>query len=103
MRRVLMGAVLGLTLAAGCGGEPTFDATSDATMKASIERMSAGLSPQDRLRFLRGAMGPTMRAAARSGVRGQSAAAHESARSLHGLTAREIMAKGDEAAAAQAR
>ncbi len=92
MKRAML--LIGVLLIAGCG-EPTFDASSDAAERASVERMTRDLSPTDKQRFLRGVLGDAMKSAARARRAGKTQSASESAKSLHGLTAQQIMAKGD--------
>lgn len=40
-----------LLLGSGCSKEPTFDATNDTTMKASIEKMTATMSAEEKKAF----------------------------------------------------
>jgi len=67
----------------GCGAEPTFDATSDATVKTSMETLTSGLTDTEKQEFVRIVL--------RKGLTG---AANKSGgyKDLHGKTAREILA-----------
>ena len=96
MRYVLLALVA--VLVAGCG-EQRFDATSEETVKASIEQMGKNLSQEDKARFARGVMGAMMKSAFRSATKKKVASPAEVARPLHGLTATQIMQLGDAAGA----
>ena len=95
MRRAI---VLVLVLAAGCG-ETTFDASSEASAKASMDRMMAPLSPTDKQRFLRGALRSSLAVVKSRGRAAQAPSLGEASKSLHGLTATQIMQLGDAAGA----
>lgn len=91
MRRAI---VLVLVLAAGCG-ETTFDASSEASAKASMDRMMAPLSPTDKQRFLRGTLRSSLAAVKSKGRPSQAPSLAGASKSLHGLTATQIMQLGD--------
>jgi hypothetical protein len=87
---------LALTLA-GCGpaAEPTLDATSDGTLEASLKRMAAGMSPEEKAEFGRSTMLLIFRSVAREAFRPRAAdslapTAADTAKPLDGLTAAEI-------------
>ena len=91
MRRAI---VLVLVLVVGCG-ETTFDASSEASAKASMDRMMAPLSPTDKQRFLRGALRSSLAVVKSRGRAAQAPSLGEASKSLHGLTASQIMQMGD--------
>lgn len=92
MKRAIV--LIGVLLIAGCG-EPTFDASSEAAAKASMDRMMAPLSKTDKQRFLRGALRSSLTAVKTRGKSQPAPALAEASKSLHGLTAQQIMEKGD--------
>ena len=92
MRRAF-GVVL-LVLLVGCG-ETTFDASSEASAKASMDRMMAPLSKTDKQRFLRGTLRSSLTAVKSRGRSQQAPSLAEASKSLHGLTASQIMQMGD--------
>ena len=91
MRRAI---VLVLVLVAGCG-ETTFDASSEASAKASMDRMMAPLSPTDKQRFLRGTLRSSLATVKSRGRSKLPPSLAEASKSLHGLTASQIMQLGD--------
>ena len=92
MRRVLLVAIA--VAFAGCG-EQRFDATSEETVKASIEQMGKNLSQEDKVRFARGIMGSAIGPAFQAAMTKDSAHSGDLTKSLHGLTAKQIMERGD--------
>ena len=92
MRYVLLALVA--LLVAGCG-EQRFDATSEETVKASIEQMGKNLSQEDKVRFARGIMGSAIGPAFQAAMTKDSAHSGDLTKSLHGLTAKQIMERGD--------
>jgi len=92
MRRALLVAIA--VVFAGCG-EQRFDATSEETVKASIEQMGKNLSQEDKVRFARGIMGSAIGPAFQAAMTKDSAHSGDLTKSLHGLTAKQIMDRGD--------
>lgn len=94
MRRVVVLLMIALALA-GCGS-PRFDGTSDETMKTSLEKMSAGMTPAQKevlvkdlgAVMLRDGMRQAFQAAVRKD--GAPAGKAELLKSLQGKTAAEI-------------
>ncbi len=92
---------LALTFApSGCAGEPRLDATTEATLRASVRRMGVGLAPAERAEFMTSMMTltvvPTMERAVQDLFSGDAApdpSASALMRPLHGLTVRQINAK----------
>jgi hypothetical protein len=96
-----------LLFLAGCGA-PRFDASSDAAVDASMERLSQGMSQEEKEKFGRAVTGLTMMdglSNAIGALAGQGPATPESAtpgmvkaelfKPLDGLTAAEIVARFD--------
>lgn len=84
--------------AAGCG-EPTFDATDQASRQASLKRMGAKLDEPAKKQLARDmvtiSIGPMFKAAlSRKGS--PEANGEEVLKSMHGMTASQIHAKAEE-------
>lgn len=77
----------------GCGGEPRMDATTDATTKESIRRMTAGLPLEKKQEFMRSVMTLSLWPAARRGEGRESPGTAETMKPLHGMTVGEVNAK----------
>lgn len=84
MRKLIASALV--VLASGCsgGGAPTLDATSEQTVKASVERMTDALPESERPAFVRALARQAMSNALKPGG---------PYKPLHGLTAAEITAR----------
>jgi hypothetical protein len=80
-----------LMLLVGCGA-PTIDATSQETLKASMEKVRASLPEADRARFVGDCMTVSMSAALKGGMLAKKTApaGTEVLRPLHGMTAEKI-------------
>ncbi|MDE9519681.1 hypothetical protein KKJ17_18655 [Xenorhabdus bovienii] len=91
MKKIL--AVLAFSLfLVGCG-EPKLDASNDAMMKESIQKMNDDLSPEDQVKFKKA----MMKALFKAGFSGGDAAQKDKALkdALHGKTAKEIIAMNE--------
>ena len=90
-----------LMLVVGCGGAPTLDASSEESLKSSMEAMAKNLSEEEKQKFAASVamhgMG-NMFQAAMSGEEGEEKELHAMLKDLHGLTAQQIIAKGQEKA-----
>jgi hypothetical protein len=107
MKRLLSPILLSSLLLAGCGG-PRFDATSEATAKASMERMSSGMSTAEKEEFgkdvMTVVMGDAMQTALSSMANAVQLPKGEIAKpastlmftSINGLTRAEIHAKAEQ-------
>jgi hypothetical protein len=107
MKRLLSPALIAALLLSGCGA-PKFDATTEASAKASMEAMTAGLSSTEKEEFSRDVMSVVMmdglQAAFRSMAKGVQApnesspkfGSAEMFRPIQGLTRAQIHAKAEE-------
>lgn len=100
MMKTTIVLTLAAMFAAGCGGEPTLDATSDATVDASVKRMTEAMPEARRPEFARAVMMAAMprdaiKARMQAAARGEPVAKASTAelyRPMHGMTADEIIA-----------
>ena len=98
MNRRLLCLLLFLVVVVGCGA-PTLDTTSEESMKRSMDAMSAKLHKEDQGQLAGALMIHSMSKAFDAIKAGGKAEPHELCKELHGLTARQIIAKGREKAA----
>ena len=95
---VLLGFVLAVGVS-GCGmSGPTLDTTNDETLKTSIEEMNATLSNAEQQQLSEAMLVLTMAHAmqndtAGGGQKSPLAAMQNAVKSLHGMTAKQIIAK----------
>ncbi|MDH5181088.1 MAG: hypothetical protein OEY07_15555 [Gammaproteobacteria bacterium] len=82
-----------ITLGAGCSKEPTFDATSDDTIKSSVQQMMANMSDAEKKNFQETFQGLLFLAAMANLNKNKSEEAmkKEIFSAFHGKTASEIM------------
>ncbi len=104
--------VLAILAVAGCApaGPPTLDTTDDATLEASLGRMTGGMTEERKKEFMQGMMLIGFQSAAREAFGGvarptspndpaSNPTAAQSLKLLHGLTVAQIDAKAAEARA----
>src|SRR5215210_7263328 len=99
-----MGKALCVALAAGwlvltgceSGGGGRFDATNEATTKASLKRMTAGKTEAQKKQFIADCAAIAAQAATERAMHGSPTSPAEGFKPLHGLTASQIRAKADE-------
>ena len=87
-----------LVLVVGCGGAPTLDASSEASLKSSMEAMAKSLSDEDKQKLASSVALHGMGNMFQSAMSGEKKELHEMLKDLHGLTAQQIIAKGQEKA-----
>jgi hypothetical protein len=94
MNRSIACLLVLLAMVAGCGGEPRFDATDEATAKASVDRMTAGMTAAQKDEFTK-SMTTVMVAPALKGGVPKDQSPNSLRKPLHGMTAAEITAKAE--------
>ena len=82
-----------LLLVVGCGGGPTLDASSEESLKSSMEAMAKNLSEEDQKKFTGylQLVGRSKQLVAAGS--GKELPLHEALKDSHGLTASQIIAK----------
>ena len=102
-RNASLAAALLLSLATiGCDGSPRFDMSSEESAKASIEKLSAGMSPTERQSFAKDMATVVSRDGVKKAVQetdknGTSAPADKTAiyKPLHGLSVADLHDKAE--------
>lgn len=102
MRGILLGSCLLAVTLTGCGG-PTLDASSDQTLKDSMERMTADMSDKEKVQFgmavakltVKDTLQNALQNIGDSGLKGLTSPTEPSEvfKSMDGMTADEIIAK----------
>ena len=87
-----------LMLVVGCGGAPTLDASSEESLKSSMEAMAKNLSEEEKQKFAASVAMHGMGNMFQAAMSGEEKELHAMLKDLHGLTAQQIIAKGQEKA-----
>ncbi len=90
--------VCALALVVGCGGAPTLDTSSEASFKSSMEAMAKNMSEEEKQKFAASVAMHGMGNMFQSAMSGEKKELHDMLKDLHGLTAQQIIAKGQEKA-----
>ena len=90
--------MLTLVLVFGCGGAPTLDASSEESLKSSMQAMAEKLSAEEKHKFAASVAMHGMGNMFQSAMSGEKKELHVMLKDLHGLTAQQIIAKGQEKA-----